>query len=104
MPYSGPGFAYGTVGRLEAAYFEMINAAGGVNGRKINLISLDDSSVRPRPWSNARAGGTGRGARDRRTAWDADQLAVQKYLNLKGPPILITSGASKWMTRRPFPI
>jgi branched-chain amino acid transport system substrate-binding protein len=42
MPYSGPASAYGMVGRTEAAYFKMINEIGGVNGRKLNFISLDD--------------------------------------------------------------
>ena len=42
MPYSGPASSYGTIGRAEAAYFAKINAEGGVNGRKIKLISLDD--------------------------------------------------------------
>ena len=42
MPYSGPLSAYGTIGKAESAYFEMINAEGGINGRKIRLISLDD--------------------------------------------------------------
>ena len=48
MPYSGPGSAYGVNGRTEAAYFKMINEQGGVNGRKINLISLDDSYSPPK--------------------------------------------------------
>lgn len=42
MPYSGPASLYSTVGKAMAAYFDKINAAGGVNGRKINLISLDE--------------------------------------------------------------
>ena len=42
MPYSGPASAYGMNGRTHSAYFKMINEQGGVNGRKINLISLDD--------------------------------------------------------------
>jgi branched-chain amino acid transport system substrate-binding protein len=42
MPYSGPASAYGVNGRTEVAYFKRINEMGGVNGRKINLISLDD--------------------------------------------------------------
>ena len=42
MPYSGPASAYSTIGKAEAAYFRMINEQGGVNGRKIVLISLDD--------------------------------------------------------------
>jgi hypothetical protein len=48
MPYSGPVSAYGVIGRTELAYFKMINEQGGVNGRKINLISLDDSYSPPK--------------------------------------------------------
>ena len=47
-PYSGPASAYGTIGRAETAYFKMINDEGGVNGRKINFISLDDGYSPPR--------------------------------------------------------
>jgi branched-chain amino acid transport system substrate-binding protein len=43
MPYSGPASAYGVIGRTELAYFKMINEQGGVNGRKVNLVSLDDA-------------------------------------------------------------
>src|ERR671930_511652 len=43
MPYSGPASAYGTIGKAEAAYFNKINAEGGINGRKINFISYDDA-------------------------------------------------------------
>ena len=58
MPYSGPVSAFGTLGRAEAAYFDMVNATGGVNGRKIRLLSLDDGYSPPRTierlasWSN----------------------------------------------------
>ena len=48
MPYSGPASAYGTIGRSEAAYFRKINDEGGVNGRKINFISLDDAYSPPK--------------------------------------------------------
>ena len=48
MPYSGPASAYGAIGKTEAAYFKMINEQGGVNGRKINLISLDDGYSPPK--------------------------------------------------------
>jgi branched-chain amino acid transport system substrate-binding protein len=44
MPYTGPLAAFATIGRAEAAYFDMINARGGINGRKIKFISYDDSS------------------------------------------------------------
>jgi len=43
LPYSGPVSAYGTIGRTHAAYFEKINAEGGINGRKITLLSMDDA-------------------------------------------------------------
>jgi branched-chain amino acid transport system substrate-binding protein len=48
MPYSGPASNYGVFGRTEAAYFKMINEVGGVNGRKLNLISLDDGYSPPK--------------------------------------------------------
>src|SRR6202522_3643115 len=48
MPYSGPASAYGVYGRTEAAYFRMINEMGGVNGRKINFITLDDAYSPPK--------------------------------------------------------
>jgi len=48
MAYNGPASAYGVIGRTEAAYFKMINEMGGVNGRKLNLISLDDAYSPPR--------------------------------------------------------
>ena len=44
MPYTGPLAAFAAIGRAEAAYFDMINDRGGVNGRKIRFISRDDSS------------------------------------------------------------
>ncbi len=48
MPYSGPASAYGAIGKAEAAYFAMINDQGGINGRKINFISRDDSYSPPK--------------------------------------------------------
>src|SRR5271155_4673342 len=54
MPYSGPASAYGTIGRTEAAYFKMINEQGGINGRKINFISLDDGYSPPKTVEMAR--------------------------------------------------
>ena len=55
MPYSGPASAYSVIGRAETAYFKMINEQGGVNGRKINLLSLDDGIVHPRRSSRSGA-------------------------------------------------
>jgi branched-chain amino acid transport system substrate-binding protein len=48
MPYSGPASAYGTIGKSETAYFNMINEEGGINGRKIDFISRDDSYSPPK--------------------------------------------------------
>src|SRR3954468_17601584 len=48
MPYSGPLSAYGTIGKVEAAYFRMINEQGAINGRRINLLSLDDGFSPPK--------------------------------------------------------
>ena len=48
-PYSGPASAYGLQGKAETAYFQMINDNGGINGRKVNLISLDDAYSPPKP-------------------------------------------------------
>jgi branched-chain amino acid transport system substrate-binding protein len=48
MPYSGPNSFFAVVGRTQAAYFKMINDQGGVNGRKIDYISYDDSYSPPK--------------------------------------------------------
>src|SRR5271169_2135591 len=48
MPYSGPASSYGIIGKAEAAYFDVINKQGGINGRKINFISRDDSYSPPK--------------------------------------------------------
>src|SRR3979490_1036053 len=48
MPYSGPASAYGVIGKIEEAYFKMINDQGGVNGRKINFVSYDDGYSPPK--------------------------------------------------------
>jgi hypothetical protein len=53
-PYSGPASAYGVFGRTHAAYFKMINEMGGINGRKINLISLDDGYSPPKTLEQTR--------------------------------------------------
>ena len=63
MPYSGPASAYGVIGKTEAAYFKKINAEGGINGRKINFISL---RRRLQPAEDGRAGA--QAGRERRGA------------------------------------
>src|SRR5437762_13393121 len=54
MPYSGPASSYGVIGKTEAAYFEKINAEGGINGRKIKFISYDDAYSPPKAIEQAR--------------------------------------------------
>ena len=53
-PYSGPASAYGQIGKTIAAYFNKVNAEGGVNGRKINFISYDDAYSPPKAVEQAR--------------------------------------------------
>ena len=105
MPYSGPASGYGTQGRTEDAYYAMINAKGGVNGRKINFISLDDSYNPPKTVEQARR------------LVEQDEVlalmgplgtptnsAIQKYMNAKKvPQLFISSGAAKWNDPKNFP-
>ena len=98
MPYSGPASANGNVGRGMAAYFAKVNDDGGVNGRKIRLISLDDAYTPPKTVEQTRKlveqeevllifGSLGTAA----------NLAIHKYLNtMKVPQLFITTGLSKW--------
>src|ERR1041385_7026560 len=48
IPYSGPGSSSATIGRAQTAYFAKVNAEGGINGRKIALLSLDDGYSPPK--------------------------------------------------------
>jgi branched-chain amino acid transport system substrate-binding protein len=98
MPYSGPASAYATIGRAEAAYFAMVNDQGGVNGRKINLISLDDGYSPPKAVEQIR-----RLVEQERVAFifqslgTANNTAFRQYLNDRGvPQLFLASGASKW--------
>ena len=55
IPYSGPGSAYGVIGKTEEAYFRKVNAEGGINGRKITFISYDDAYSPPKTVEIGRA-------------------------------------------------
>jgi branched-chain amino acid transport system substrate-binding protein len=105
MPYSGPLSAYGTIGRAETAYFDMINAQGGVNGRKIKLISLDDGYSPPKTVEQTR-----RLVEEDHVLADFNPLgtptntAIQKYLNeQKVPQLFVATGATKWGDPKHFP-
>ena len=105
MPYSGPASAYGTYGRTQAAFFRMINEHGGINGRKIELLSVDDG------YTPART------VEQMRKLVEQDQVlaifssfgtptnaAVVKYLNLaKVPHLFITSGAAEFADPKTYP-
>src|SRR3974390_2033196 len=104
-PYSGPASAYATIAKTEAAYFKMVNDAGGINGRKVNFISYDDGYSPPKTVEQVRK------------LVESDEVfavyqvvgtpgnsAIQKYLNQKKvPQIFIGSGATKWADPKEYP-
>jgi branched-chain amino acid transport system substrate-binding protein len=105
MPYSGPASAYATIGKTEAAYFNKVNAEGGINGRKINFISYDDGYSPPKTVEQARK------------LVENDEVllifnplgtpgntAIQKYMNAKKvPQLFVSTGAAKWNDPKNFP-
>ena len=58
VPYSGPASAFGSYGRVMTGYFQMLNEKGGINGRKVNLISLDNAFSPPKPSNRAASSST----------------------------------------------
>jgi branched-chain amino acid transport system substrate-binding protein len=104
-PYSGPASAYGTIGKTIAAYIKMVNDHGGVNGRKIELISYDDGYSPPKTVEMARK------------LVEQDQVlfvfqslgtptnsAIHKYMNAKKvPQLFVATGATKWNDPKHFP-
>lgn len=105
MPYSGPASAYGTIGRVEAAYFKRLNEQGGINGRKLNILSVDDAYSPPKAVEQARK----LVEEDNVLALfqplgTPSNTAIQKYLNQKGvPQLFVSSGATKWGDPKNFP-
>ena len=105
MPYSGPASAYGIIGKTITAYFDKINAEGGINGRKINFVSYDDAYVPTKTVELTRKlveqdgvllifAGLG----------TATSAAVRPYLNDKKiPQLFVASGASMWDQPGDFP-
>jgi len=105
MPYSGPASSYGVIGKTEQAYFNKINAEGGINGRKINFISYDDGYSPPKTVEQARK------------LVESDEVlfifnplgtppnsAIQKYMNSKKvPQLFVSTGATKWNDPKDFP-
>jgi len=105
MPYSGPASSLGVVGKAMAAYFRKVNDEGGINGRKINFVSVDDAYNPARTVEQTRRlverdnvlltfGSLG----------TAQNMAVRKYMNAKKvPQLFVQSGASHWATPEEFP-
>jgi len=104
-PYSGNASSYSSNGKTEAAYFSMINAKGGVNGRKINFISLDDGYTPSRTVEQVR-----------KLVEQEEVLlvyaplgtptnsAIHQYLNAKKvPQLFVATGATKWGDPQHFP-
>ena len=105
MPYSGPASAYGVIGKTEAAYFQKINAEGGINGRKITFISYDDGYSPPKAVEQARK----LVENDEvllifQSLGTPSNTAIQKYMNAKKvPQLFVASGATKWNDPQNFP-
>jgi branched-chain amino acid transport system substrate-binding protein len=104
-PYSGPASAYGTIARSEAAYFKMINDQGGINGRKINFVSLDDAYSPPKTVEQVR-----RLVEQEEVLFIFQSLgtpsntAIHKYMNArKVPQLFVATGATKWGDPQNFP-
>ncbi|MBR1204376.1 MULTISPECIES: ABC transporter substrate-binding protein [unclassified Bradyrhizobium] len=93
MPYSGPVSAFSVIGKVQAAYFRMINDGGGINGRRINLISYDDAATPAKTVEQVRK----LVERDEvlftfQGVGNASNIAVQKYLNDRHIPQLFAGG------------
>jgi len=103
-PYSGPASAYGAIGKVIAAHFQMVNDQGGVNGRKLTLISLDDSFSPPKTVEQVRRLVESEGVLFIHTIGSSPTAAVRRYLNQnKVPQLFVSSGASKWGDYEHFP-
>ncbi len=105
FPYSGPASSYGAIARAEAAYFTMINEKGGVNGRKLNLISLDDGYSAPKTVEQTR-----RLIEEEHVAFifqafgGFTNLAIRPYLNEnKVPQLFSAAGADQLDDPQHFP-
>ncbi len=105
MPYSGPVSAFGALGKGEVAYFKMLNERGGINGRKVNLISLDDGYAPPKTVEQTRRlVESDEVALIFSSIGTAHNTATAKYLQSKNiPQLFIGSGASKFADITQYP-
>ena len=104
-PYSGPASAYGINGKVHAAYFAMINEKGGINGRKINYITRDDSYSPPKTVELVRQ----MVEQDQvflifASLGTPSNMAIHGYMNEnKVPQLFIATGADQWNDPKHFP-
>ena len=104
-PYSGPASAYGTIGKAIGAYFKKINDEGGINGRKINYVTLDDGYSPPKTVEMVRQ----LVEQDQvallfQTLGTPTNSAIHKYMNQKKVPhLFVATGATKWNDPKNFP-
>jgi len=104
-PYSGPASAYGVIGKGIEAYWKSVNDAGGINGRKVNFITLDDG------YNPAKCVEVVRQLVEQdkvlacfNTLGTPSNTAIQKYMNTrKVPQLYVATGASKWGKPKEFP-
>jgi len=105
VPYSGPLSAYGAIGKAIDAYIRKVNEEGGINGRKLNFISLDDGYSPPRTVEQARR----LVEQDQvllifQTLGTPGNSAIHKYMNQrKVPQIFVATGATRWSDPKNFP-
>jgi branched-chain amino acid transport system substrate-binding protein len=105
MPYSGPVSAFGALGKGEVGYFKMLNERGGINGRSVNLISLDDSYAPPKAVEQTRRlVESDEVALIFSSIGTAQNTAIAKYLQGKNiPQLFVGSGASKFADIAQYP-
>src|SRR5260370_18179028 len=105
MPYSGPVSAFGALGKGEVGYVRMVNERGGINGRKVNLISLDDGYAPPKTVEQTRRlVESDEVALIFSSIGTAHNTGIAKYLEGKNiPQLFLASGASKFADIAQYP-
>ena len=105
VPYSGPASAFSSYGRVMTGYFQMLNEKGGINGRKVNLISLDNAYSPPKAVEQTRKLVEDDGVlAEVGTVGTVPNVAVQKYLNQnKIPQVFISAGGRRFNDPQNFP-
>jgi branched-chain amino acid transport system substrate-binding protein len=105
VPYSGPASAFSSYGRTMTGYFQMINEAGGINGRKITLLSRDNAFSPPKALEQTRKLVEDDGVlADVGTVGTTPNVAIQKYLNgAKVPHVFISAGGRRFADPKNFP-